>query len=143
MSDAKSNWAENGFLDLLYNATTWAGIAQNHATPLATFYLALHSSSPADAGNQTTNEVSYGAYARVAVARTSGGFTVSGNQVTLAADKDFPEATSGTATATHFSIGTLSTGAGNILHYGTVTPNISISTGVTPRLTTGTTITEQ
>ena len=47
-------------------------------------------SRPADAGNQTTNETAYTSYARVAVARTSGGWTVTGNSVSPTANIDFP-----------------------------------------------------
>ena len=43
---------------------------------------------------------------------------------------------------THFSIGVASAGATNILYSGTVTPNINVSTGVQPILTTASTITE-
>jgi hypothetical protein len=39
-------------------------------------------------------------------------------------------------------VGTDQTGAGKVLYKGTVTPNISVSTGVTPQLTTASTITE-
>ena len=140
---SKSNAYETDILGLLFNATPIALVADDTATtPLTNLYLALHSSDPGEAGTQTTNEVAYTSYARVAVARSNAGFTVSGNSVVLAADVDFPECTGSTATATHFSVGSLASGAGKIFYSGTVTPNISISTGVTPRLTTGTTITE-
>ena len=76
------------------------------------------------------------------VARTSGGWTVSGSQVVPAAIISFPTATGGTETATHFGIGTASSGAGKLLYSGIVAPNIPISNGVTPQLGTGTTITE-
>jgi hypothetical protein len=76
------------------------------------------------------------------VARTSGGWTITANSVSPTANIDFSAATGGTETATHVSIGTDSTGTGKILYYGAITPNISISTGVTPRIGTGTTITE-
>ena len=140
---SKSNTFENEIIDLIFNATAIANVADNAASaPLTNLYLSLHTGDPGEAGNQETSECAYTSYARVAVARTSGGFTVSGNSVVLAADQDFPAATGGTETATHFAIGTASTGTGKILYSGTVTPNISISTGVTPRLTTGTTVTE-
>lgn len=40
------------------------------------------------------------------------------------------------------AVGKATSGAGQILYSGTVTPNISISNGVTPRLTTASTVTE-
>ncbi len=104
-------------------------------------YLSLHTSDPGEAGNQSTNECTYGSYARVAVARSGAGFTVSGNSASLAANADFPTATSGTETATHFGVGTTSSGTGSLLFKGAISPNISISSGVTPRLTTSTAVT--
>jgi hypothetical protein len=140
---SKSNAYETDVLGLLFNGTAIALVADNTATtPLTNLFLSLHSSDPGEAGTQTTNEVAYTDYARATVARTSGGFTVSGNSVVLAANVDFPACSGSSATATHFAVGSLVSGAGKIFYSGTVTPNISISTGVTPRLTTGTTITE-
>lgn len=140
---SKGNTFENDMVGLIFNGTAISNIADNAASaPLTNLYLSLHTSDPGETGNQTTNECSYTSYAREAVARTSGGFTVSNNQATLTANVDFTTATGGTETATHFAVGTSSTGTGKILYSGTVTPNISISNGVTPRLTTGTTITE-
>lgn len=140
---SKSNAYETDILGLLFNATAIANIADNAATsPLTNLYLSLHTADPGEAGDQTTNEIAYTSYARKAVARTSGGFTVSGNSVVLAANQDFVAGTGGTGTATHFGVGTASSGTGKLLYSGTVTPNIVCGNGVTPRLTTGTTITE-
>jgi len=79
----------------------------------------------------------------VSVARTAGGWTITGNSVSPVAAIDFPECTGGTSTITHFAVGTASTGTGKILYSGTVTPNISVASNVTPRLTTASTITEE
>lgn len=140
---SKGNTFENDILKLIFNGAAIANLADNAASaPLTDLYLALHTADPGEAGSQTTSECAYGSYARKSVARSGAGFTVSGNQVTLAANQDFPAATSGSETATHFSIGTASSGAGKVLYKGGISPTIAISTGVTPRLTTGTTITE-
>ncbi len=85
------------------------------------------------------------AYARQAVARASGagGWTVSGNTATLATLTSFPAMASGAGgTVTHFGVGRASSGAGELLFFGTVTPNIAVVNGVTPKLDTGTTITQ-
>lgn len=140
---SKGDTFENDWLKLIFQATAIANIADNAATsPLTNLYVSLHTADPADAGNQTTSETAYTSYARVAVARTSGGWTVTGNSVSPAANIDFPACTGGTATITHFGIGTASSGAGKLLYSGTVSPNISVSSGVTPRLTTASTVTE-
>ena len=140
---SKGDTFENDWLKLIFQATAIANIADNAATsPLTNLYVSLHTADPADAGNQTTNETAYTSYARVAVARTSGGWTVTGNSVSPTANIDFPACTGGTATITHFGIGTASSGTGKLLYSGTVSPNISVSSGVTPRLTTESSVTE-
>lgn len=140
---SKGNTYENDLLKLLFNATAIANIADNAASsPLTTLQVGLHTADPGEAGAQNTTEAGYGSYARVAVNRNSGGWTVTANSVSPAANIDFPAAASGTETETHFHVGTAASSTGKILYSGTVTPNIAVSTGVTPRLTTATTITE-
>ena len=140
---SKGNTYENDLLKLIFNATAIANIADNAASsPLTSLYVSLHTADPGEAGDQTTNECAYTSYARVAVARSGAGFTVTNNSVSPAADVTFPAATGGTETATHFAIGTATSGAGKLLYSGTVSPNISISNGVTPKLTTASTVTE-
>jgi hypothetical protein len=140
---SKGNTFENDILKLILNATAIANIADNAASsPLTNLYVSLHTADPGEAGDQTTSETSYTSYARVAVARTSGGWTVTGNSVSPAASIDFPQCTGSTATITHAAVGTASSGAGKVLYKGAVTPNISVASGVTPRITTSSTITE-
>lgn len=140
---SKSNAFETALLNLMFNATAFANFADNAASsPVTSLYVSLHTADPGEAGDQTTSEAAYTSYARVAVLRTSGGWTVSGNSVSPAANIDFPACTGSTSTVTHFGIGKSISGAGVLLYSGTVTPNISVSTGVTPRLTTATACTE-
>lgn len=140
---AKSSTFDNDLLKLIFNATAIANIADNAASsPLTNLYLALHTSTPAVGGSQTTNEAAYTSYARVAVARTSSGFTVSGASVTLAADTSFAAATGGSETETFFSVGTASSGTGKVLYFGAISPTIVVSSGVTPKLLAATSVTE-
>ena len=140
---SKGDTFENDLLKLVFNATAIANIADNAASsPLTNLYVSLHTADPGDSGSQTTSETAYTSYARVAVARTTGGWTVTANSVSPVANIDFPACTGGTSTITHFGVGTASSGTGKLLYKGTVTPNIAVSTGVTPRLTTSTAITE-
>jgi hypothetical protein len=134
---------ENQLLLLIFNATAIANIADNAASsPLTNLYVSLHTADPTAAGNQTSNEAAYTSYARVAVARTSGGWTVTANVVSPAALISFPACTGSTSTVTHAAVGTAVSGTGKILVSGAVTPNISVATGVTPQLTTASTFTE-
>jgi len=140
---SKSNVFENDLLKLIFNGTAISDIADNDATsPLTNLYVSLHTADPGEAGNQSTSEIAYTSYARVAVARNSGGFVVTDNSVSPAAAINFPAGTGGAGTATHFGIGTDASGAGKLLYSGTVTPNIVCGNGITPQLTTASTITE-
>lgn len=140
---SKGNTFENDLLKLVFNATAIANIADNAASsPLTNLYVSLHTADPGEAGDQTTSETTYGGYARVAVARTTGGWTVTANSVSPVSNITFPACASGTATITHAAVGTLSTGAGKILYSGVVTPNIAVAVGVVPTIVSGSTITE-
>jgi hypothetical protein len=140
---SKSNIFENDFLKLVFNATPIANIADNAASaPLTNLYVSLHTADPGEAGDQTTSEATYTGYARVAVARTSGGWTVTANSVSPVGVINFPAATGGTNTITYWAVGTASGGTGKILYSGTVTPSISVSIGVTPQLSTSSACTE-
>lgn len=141
----KSDYLENALLKLIFNATPIAYIADNAATtPLTNLYLSLHTADPGDSGGQTTNETVYAGYARVALARTSGGWTVTGNIVKPAATVEFAAAGTGTTPAviTHVGIGVNASAAGNLIYSGALTPNISVVEGVIPRLTTASSISE-
>ena len=140
---SKSNTTEAGVLALLFQATTFAGLANDASTvPVASLYVGLHTADPGETGTQDTNEAAYTGYARVAVARTSSGFSINGSIITPVSNVNFPTSTGTAATITHFSIGVTSTGTGTILYSGTVTPVVAISTGIAPILTSATTITE-
>lgn len=140
---AKGATFDNDFLKLIFNATAIGNIADDAASgALTNLYVSLHTASPTAAGNQTSSECAYTSYARVAVARTGGGWTVTTNSVSPAATIVFPAATGGSETATYFAVGTASSGTGKLLYWGPISPTVVISSGVTPELTTATAITE-
>src|SRR5688500_12564023 len=143
---SKTNAWETALLQLVFENTNAANIGDatglRGSTTVGSLYFALHTADPGEAGSQTTSEAAYTSYARVAVARSGAGFTVTANSVSPAANVDFPAATGGSETETHFSVGTASSGAGKILYKGAISPTIVVSSGVTPRLTTATAITE-
>jgi hypothetical protein len=141
---SKGNTFENDLLKLIFQAVAIANIADNAAaSPITNIYVSLHTADPGEAGDQTTSETAYTGYARIAVLRTSGGWTVTANSVSPVANIDFGECTAAPGGAiTHFGAGTLASGAGKLLYSGTVTPNITMAVGVIPRLKTTSTITE-
>lgn len=143
---SKTNAFENSLLLLIFNNTDIANIGdaaglQNSATA-GSLYVSLHTTDPGEAGSQTTSEIAYTSYARVAVARSGAGWTVTGNSVSPAATISFPAGTGGSGTATHFGVGTSSSGAGVLLYKGAISPTIVCGNGITPQITTATAITE-
>lgn len=140
---SKGNTFENDVLKLIFNATAIANIADNAASsPLTNLYVALHTANPGEAGDQTTSECAYTSYARVAVARSDSGWTVTNNSVSPVADVTFPAATGGSETATYASVGVAASGTSKILYYGALSSSIPISSGVTPKIGSGSTISE-
>lgn len=139
MSDA-SDYFENALAKLIFNGDAIANIADNaSSSPLTSLYISLHTASPGEAGDQTTNEVSYTGYARKAVTRDSSGWEVVGGEASLKAAVEFATAQSGdSGTITHIAVGTDASGAGNVLGAATVSPSIVLGDGIVPRLTTDT-----
>lgn len=137
-----ANATENAIMLLVFNATAWGNYADNAASsPQTNVHVGLHTADPGEAGDMTTSETTYTSYARVNVARSGAGWTVTNNSVSPAANIDFPAGTGGSGTISYFSTGKTGGGATAILWSGTVSPNISAGNGVTPRLSTSTTIT--
>src|ERR1043165_4577047 len=97
------NTFENDLAKLIFQATAIANIADNAASgPLTDLHVSLHTADPGEGGSQTTSEISYTGYSRVAVARTSSGWAVSGAVVTPVSDIIFGAMTAGTGgTVTH------------------------------------------
>ncbi len=124
----KSNSWVSDVLNLLFKNVAAANIGDagglQPSAAAGSLYLSLHTAAPGVAGDQTTNEVSYTGYARVAVARSAVGWTVAGTPATavLAALQAFGQRTDGGAAieALYIGIGTSSAGAGKLLYYGAI-----------------------
>lgn len=135
---SKGNTFENDFLLLIFNGTAIANIADNaSSSPLTDLYVSLHTGDVGEGGNQTTSECAYGSYARVAVARSGSGWTVSGNAVSNAALVQFPQCSSSSETVTHFAVGTASSGTGKVLYKGALGSSLAVSSGIQPQFATG------
>jgi hypothetical protein len=140
---------ESAILQLVFQAAAWANYADNAAaSPQTNIAIALHTADPLGSGTASSSEVAYTSYTRVNVARTSGGWSVSGNGPATAspvANISFPAGTGGSGTVTNFSTSKSNasppTGAQTLLWAGIVTPSLTTGTGITPILTTATAIT--
>lgn len=144
---SKSDTFENDMQLLIFNNTAIANIGDAAgilgSTAAGSLYWSLHTADPGETGTAVTSETSYTGYARKAAARSTAGFTVTGNSVSPPANVDFAECTALPGGAiTHFGIVNTASGAGKLLYRGTMTPNITMAVGTIPRIKTTSTITE-
>jgi hypothetical protein len=144
MAGEKSTTYSGQLLGLLFNATTIANVAINATSgPLTNLFIALHTADPTASGTQASNEVSYTPYARVSVARSAGGWTVTGASVSPVSNIVFPTPTgSPSGVATFWSVGSASSGATTFFYAGPITPSITLTAGIPPTLTPASTVTE-
>lgn len=138
MAGSLTNLAETNFLELLFTNVDWENIGdasglQNSAAA-GSFYVALYTVAPTDAGGGT--ECTYTGYARVAVARSGSGWTISGNNASNTSAITFGECTAGSETAVAAAILTASSG-GDMIAWGDLSSNIAISAGVIPEIPAG------
>lgn len=140
---AMSTAAAAELLNLLFKNNNWANIGDATGLVASTadgnFYVGLHTASPGAGGDQTTNECSYTGYARTAVARNTGWTVASANVSNAAAVGGTGgwDCTAGSNTATHFSIGTDASGAGNLVLFGALDSSLAISAGIDPQFAIG------
>lgn len=144
---SKGDTTENSLLLLLFNNTNFANVGDatglRGSTTAGSFHVALHTADPGESGTATTSEAAYTGYARVAIARSGAGWTVTGNSVSPAANVDFGECTAScTGSITHWSVTVASSGSSVIIYKGAISPTISLATGVIPRVKSTSTITE-
>jgi len=143
-----SNASETALALLLFQNVAMANIGNSGglqpSTSAGYFYIALHTQNPTSSGTQSSYEAAYTGYARVAVARSSAGWIIAGNQPTSisnAAVVTFPVSNGNPETETYFSIGTASVGAGQILISGALTTPVYVSVGITPIFAIGSIVT--
>lgn len=136
-----TNAFETALLALIFNNTDLANVGdaaglQNSAAA-GVFYVSLHTADPGETGAQNTSEATYTGYARVSVARSAGGWTVSGNNVSNAAAVTFGTCTAGANAITHFGIGSDVSGAGNLFFKGALTATYNTAVGNAPQFNIG------
>ncbi len=138
---SKSNALENQLLEHILNNAAIALVGDatglRGSSSAGSLYVSLHTADPGEAGDQTTNEAGYTSYARVAVSRAGAGWTVTNDTGVNAAAVTWPACTGSTSTATHFGVGTDSSGAGKLLYSGALTAQLIINPGVTPESAAG------
>lgn len=134
-----SDAAETAILELIFQAVTFSSYAENKVSaPFANLFVSLHTADPTDSGSQDASEASYTGYSRVSVARTTGGWAISGDTIDNVAAITFGEKTAGgDETMTFFGIGDQSSGATPLLGSGALTGSLLVSNGVIPEFAIG------
>ncbi|VTU32322.1 hypothetical protein H4CHR_02988 [Variovorax sp. PBS-H4] len=126
-------------LKLFLQALPFPGLADPTAGGLTQLWLGLYKGDPGAVADQTTNEVVYPAYGRIATARSASGWTVTGNEGQLVNAAQFLAVTGSVDdSATHIGLGTLQTGPGLLLVHGPLSLAIPIRAGTVPRLSPAT-----
>lgn len=147
----KSDKFEYDMLRLIFNGVALTNIASTGGS--TSLWVSLHTADPTDAGS-TAAEGGYSEYTRVKTDRSSAsstGWAVTSGASTAFAGASpvtalsFPaQVSTSTGTFTHAAIWPSSNAtASSMLYFGTITPNINFGAGVTPQLTTGSSITEE
>jgi len=123
----KSTTTANDTLDSLLRAVdpAWRSGANR--------FIALHTADPGNAGTQTTSEATYTGYARVSVTAATGFSAGAAGSSANVALIQFPQCTGGTNVITHVSIGTASSGAGQIIYRGALNASLSVANLIQPQ----------
>lgn len=142
---SKSNAAENDLMLLEFNNVNWANVGDavglRGSTTAGSFFVNIHTADPGETGDQTTSKIAYTNYlGYVPVARTSGGWTVSGTAPTQAVNVGavtFEACGASGATAAYFTVGRSSSSTGEIVYSGALTAPLIINAGITPSFPAG------
>ncbi len=132
---------ENKILSLYLENAAAANIGDaSGLQPSATagsVYVSLHTADPGDTAGtgQTQSESAYTNYARVAVARSTSGWTVASGVGDNDSAITFPACGVTGSTVTHCGLGSASSGTGNRDMNGTA--SLVVSNGVTPQFAVG------
>lgn len=123
----KSSTTANDTLDALLRAVDPAWRSG------ATRYIGLHTGDPGNAGTQLTSEATYTSYARVAVTAATGFSAAAAGSTSNTGLIQFPQCTGGTNTITHVTIGTASSGAGQVIYRGSLSASLAVANLIQPQ----------
>ena len=127
---SKSALFETQLLSLTFNGTSlpWAN---------TDLFISLHTADPGESGNQSTAEVAYTGYTRVAVSRDSLGWTVAGNTAYNTAEILFPECVGSPSVVGYLAIGLASSGPSQIIYSGQLGDPMNIEISKAPKFLPG------
>ena len=138
-----SNAFETEILELIFNNSAIANVGDasglQPSGAAGSLYVSLHTGDPGEAGNQGTNETVYTNYARVAVARTAGAWSISGNTASNVSLIQFPQCGATGATITYVGIGVSPTAGdtGMLLFSGQLSASLTVANLIQPQFAAG------
>lgn len=136
-----TNAFESALLSLIFENANAANVGDatglRGSTTAGVFWISLSTGTLDDSSTQATTEATYTGYGRVSVARSTAGWTVTGNVADNDAAVTFGACTAGSSTVTDFGIGSAETTAGNLFLYGALGASRAISSGITPEFAAG------
>ena len=145
MAGSGSTLFDVGLFQLLFHndAAGVAGIGDatglRNSSVAGGLYVSLHSAAPGKAGDQSTNELTYGSYARVGLPRASTSWHVLGAAGAPATARSltaaqFPadDGASAAQTATHVGIGAYASGTGYLLLSAPLAAPVVVTAGIIP-----------
>ena len=130
---SKSNSTENDVLKAILVGTDPSWRAN------ATLYVSLHNADPGEAGTQTSNETGggvYAAYVRQPITKATG-WTDGGSTFTNAALIQFPQCVGTGDVIKYVAVGTLVSGAGQILYSGQLSADLTVANLIQPQFAIG------
>ena len=137
---SNTNTFETSILNHIFNNGNIADIGDSiglrGSSTAGSLYIGLANDTLACDDATPGQEAQYPGYARVAVARTSNGWIVSGNQVYNKNNISFPTCTAGTETIRYVNIFTALTG-GARLYYGKLSEDLIVTADITPHFAPG------
>lgn len=136
-----TNAFETALLSLIITnanaANVGDGTGLRGSSTAGVFWISLHTASPGETGDQTSNETAYTNYARQDEARNTSQWTVTNNT----ADNDnaigFPTGGASGAALTHFGLGSDETSTGNLFLYGALAATFNVANAITPSFAAG------
>lgn len=140
MAGTKKDAFATSLLQLIFNNTNLANVGDSTglrgSSTAGNFWISLYTAAPSASAQGT--ETVYTNYARVAVARSSGGWTISGNNCYNTAAITFAQCGATGATLVAFSInkGDVET-TDDAVYWGDLTSNLAVSSGITPEFAIG------
>lgn len=130
-SGKKTNSFEDEILKLFFQGVAITGIADNDSgAPLTNLYVAACSADPGEAATAESAEIAYTGYARVAVARSTAGWTVTTGSASNAAAVKFPRCNGGSATVTHLAVTDAASGSGRAFYTSAIDSPATITDGI-------------